>query len=258
MMHIKSLTIALTGAAIFISSVRSADTRPEIRKAENAVEKARPAPKSGQEPPLNGEQILRLVRMSQALQDLKHLHGRLRNDETGKDVPMDLTMADGVIRFVFKNPPEIINLDINDNKSELTRVTSGGKVIVPRSLGSENVRETHLNYEDLSMRFLYWPNSVLTGTETVRTRKCWRVRASTPDGRGPYGTVDIWVDQGSGAMMMMEAYDMQGHKVKQFKVISGQKYKGAWILKEMRVEAYDALREGDLKGRTYMEIKDPE
>ena len=58
-------------------------------------------------------------------------------------------------------------------------------------------------------------------------------------------------------MMMMRAYDFQGKKVKEFKVISGQKYKDAWILREMRVESYDSIK-GDLKGRTYMEIKDPD
>src|SRR5687767_3511973 len=48
-----------------------------------------------------GEDILRLVRMSQALQDLKNLKGKLRNSETGEEIPFELTMADNVIRFTF-------------------------------------------------------------------------------------------------------------------------------------------------------------
>lgn len=87
-------------------------------------------------------------------------------------------------------------------------------------------------------------------------QKCWIVRVTNPDGRGPYGTVDAWIAKSSGAMMQMEAYDAKGKKVKQFKVRKGQKYKGAYILKQMRVESFDA--KGDVKGRTYLEIDDPE
>src|SRR5881398_1446335 len=76
-------------------------------------------------PPPSGDEILAMVRMSQALQDLKHLKGKLRNDDTGQEFPFDLTMADNVIRFVFPDPPkEIINLDLNDNGTKLTRTSA--------------------------------------------------------------------------------------------------------------------------------------
>jgi len=245
----------ITASLVFAIVVPSPCAETEILKGE-AIPKARPAAEANvPEAVLHGREILAKVRMSQALQQLSRLKGGLRNDETGKEVPFDLTMADGLIRFVFKDPNEILNLNIESAK--LTRLAAGSNAEVPRSLGSEQVRQTHINYEDLSMRFLYWPNATLTGTDSVRTRKCWVVRSIIPQGDfGPYGTVDVWVDQASGAMMMMRAYDFQGKKVKEFKVISGQKYKEAWILREMRVESYDAIK-GDLKGRTYMEIKDP-
>lgn len=82
------------------------------------------------------------------------------------------------------------------------------------------------------------------------------MRVTNPDGRGPYGTVDVWVEQGSGAMMQMNAYDMKGRKAKQFKVISGQPYKDAYILKKMRLESYD-VDTNKVNGRTYLEIADP-
>src|SRR5215212_5192179 len=94
-------------------------------------------------PPPTGEQILRMVRMSQALQDLKHLKGKLRNDDTGQEFPFDLTMSDNVIRFVFPDPPkEIINLDLRENGTKLTRVGAGGKVEMPLALYSQPVRTT--------------------------------------------------------------------------------------------------------------------
>ncbi len=208
------------------------------------------------DPQPTGDEVLRLVRMSQALQDLNKLKGKLRNDDTGKEYPMELTMSDNVIRFLFRDPNEIINLDLNDNGTKLSRVMAGGKMEMPLSLYAETVRGTDINYEDLSMRFLYWPGSKIIGEDSMSLQKCWIVRVTNPDGRGPYGTVDAWIAKSSGAMMQMEAYDAKGKKVKQFKVRKGQKYKGAYILKQMRVESFDA--KGDVKGRTYLEIEDPE
>jgi hypothetical protein len=205
-----------------------------------------------------GEEILRLVRMSQALQDLKKLTGRLRNDDDeGKEFPMQLSMSDNVIRFVFTNPNEIINLDLNENGTKLRRVTSGNNVEMPLSLYSEQVRSTYINYEDLAMRFLYWPNAKVLDTDTVSFMKCWVVRVVNPDGRGPYATVDVWVHQGSGAIAQMIAYDVKGRKLKMFRVSKGQKYNGAWILKQMRVESFN-VDTNKVKGRTYVEINDPE
>ncbi len=208
------------------------------------------------DPQPTGDEVLQLVRMSQALQDLNKLKGKLRNDDTGKEYPMELTMSDNVIRFLFRDPNEIINLDLNDNGSKLSRVLAGGKTEMPLSLYAETVRGTDINYEDLSMRFLYWPKAKIIGEDSMSLQKCWIVRVTNPDGRGPYGTVDAWIAKSSGAMMQMEAYDAKGKKVKQFKVRKGQKYKGAYILKQMRVESFDA--KGEVKGRTYLEIEDPD
>src|ERR1700710_2424305 len=119
-------------AFIFLPALVS---QAEVRKAEAAM---------------TGDQVLKLVRMSEALQDLKHLNGILRNDETGKKIPFDLSMADASIRFVFKDPNEIINLDLNKNSPTLRRITAGSKVEVPKSMGGEPVRDTHINFEDLS------------------------------------------------------------------------------------------------------------
>ena len=127
---------------------------------------------------------------------------------------------------------------------------------MPTSLYAERVRNTDINYEDLSMRFLYWPNAKIIGEDSFSLQKCWQVRVTNPDGRGPYGTVDVWVAKSSGAMMKMEAFDAQGRKVKQFLVRKGQKYQGAYILKQMRVETFDPATR-DVKGITYLEIDDP-
>lgn len=209
-----------------------------------------------EQPPASGDEVLRLVRKSQAQQYVQGLTGRIRSNETGQSWPMELTMRENVIRFLFRNPNEIINLDLSNNGTRLSRIVPGGKNEISTSLYAERVRNTDINYEDISMRFLYWPGAKIMGEDTFSFQKCWHVRATNPDGRGPYGTVDVWVAKSSGAMMKMEAYDAHGRKVKQFLVRKGQKYQGAYILKQMRVETFDPETR-EVKGITYLEIDDP-
>lgn len=210
-----------------------------------------------EDPQPTGEEILRLVRLSYALQDSK-LMGELRDDDTGKTEPFELTMQQNVIRFRFINPPpEIVHLDLGTAPATLMQVRPGGAGTVPMDAYGDSVRGMDFNYEDLSMRFLYWPNPKLMGEDRIRTVKCWFVRVTTPDKKGPYGTVDLWVHQESGGVARMDAYNFQGKLVKRFQVISVQKSGKATILKEMRIESFNPLN-GDRKGRTYMKLDKPD
>ena len=209
------------------------------------------------DPQPTGEEILRLVRLSYALQDSK-LMGSLRDDDTGREEPFELTMQKNVIRFRFINqPPEIVHLDLGTTPATLMQVRPGGAGTVAMDEYGESVRGMDFNYEDLSMRFLYWPNAKLMGEDRIRTVKCWYVRVTNPDRKGPYWTVDLWVHQESGGVARMDAYNFQSKLVKRFQVVSVQKSGKATILKEMRVESFNPLN-GDRKGRTYMKLDKPD
>jgi hypothetical protein len=248
-----SFARSLHAALVLVATASAAaDRPPEVRKAEKT--------------PPTGEEILNMVRMSQALQDLRHLKGKLRIEKSdidekyeGQVYPFDLTMSDNIIRFIFPDPPkEIINLDLNERGTTLTRVTGAGRIEMPSSLYGERVRQTAINFEDLSMRFLYWPNAKVVGEESpLPFQKCWVVRVVNPDSRGPYRQVDVWVHKESGGMLQMRAYDGRGRLLKEFKVKKGQKYKDAYILKQMRVESRNAAS-NEVVGRTYLEIADPD
>ena len=235
-------TLTLSTFAFFDVSLFAAP--PEtIRKAEEA------------EP--TGDEILAMVRMSRALQQFKSLTGKLRNDDKdGREYPLELTMTDNVIRFLFTNPNEVINLDVKDTGTKLRRVVNGANTEIPSALYGESIRGTAINYEDVSMRFLYWPNAKIIGEDTVTYMKCWIVRVVNPDGRGPYSTVDVWIHKESGAVAQMYAYDDKGRKMKVFTVRKGQKFQGAYILKQMRIESYN-VETNKINGRTYLEINDP-
>lgn len=206
--------------------------------------------------PASAEEILQLVRLSYALQDTK-LRGELRDDDSGRIEPLELTMQKQVVRFRFMNsPPEIVHLDLTTTPATLWQVKAGGSTPVPLKQAGDSVRGMDFNYEDLSMRFLYWKNSELLGEDRVRTVKCWKVRVMAPNRSGPYGTVDLWVHQESGGVAKMEAYNPQGKLVKRFQVVSVQKVGKATVLKEMRVESFNPST-GSAQGRTYMKMDKP-
>lgn len=207
--------------------------------------------------PKTAEEILRIVRLSYALQDHK-MNGRLRDDATGRTEPMTLTMEDRVMRFLFTNTPkEIVHLDLNTSPATLYQVRSGGTSQVQGEQYSASVRGMAFNYEDLSLRFLYWPRPQLMGEGRVSAQKCWIVRVTNPGRDGPYYVVDIWVHKGSGGAAKMEAYDRNSKVVKRYQVTKVQTVDKATVLKELKVETINPFN-GDVKGRTYMTLDNPE
>lgn len=208
--------------------------------------------------PKTADEILRVVRLSYAIQDSK-MRGQLRDSESGAVEPMELTMSKQVIRFRFTNPPaEIVHLDLTTVPATLWQVKAGGSSQVPLRDAGKSVRNMDLNYEDLSLRFLYWKDAKLLGEERVSTVKCWKLRVTAPDRSGPYGVVDLWVHKESGGIAKMEAWNVLAKQVvKRFQVTKVQKVDKATVLKEMRIESFNPLN-GEKKGTTYMTMEKPE
>ncbi len=205
---------------------------------------------------LSAVEIQALVRFSNAAQD-HDLVGTLRNAR-GERVRFLLTMKDRYVRFTFDNPRQIIQLDLKDTSGLLREVVDDSEESVPFTRYAESVRGSDIWYEDIAMRFLYWPDPTLEGEERIKTRKCWKLRIYNPLNLGPYHCVEIWVDKGSGGIMKMQCYNYEGKMIKRSTVNSGHKLKsGAWVLKEMRVESFRP-GEGSPYARSYLEIDKPQ
>lgn len=206
--------------------------------------------------PKTAEQILLDVRQSYAGQNQK-LQGELRDSDSGRTEPLELTMGNQVMSFLFTNPPpETIRLDFNTSPAKLYQVRSGtSKQVRSSQLGSQ-VRGMDLNYEDLSLGFLYWPRPQLMGEARVSGQKCWIVRVMNPGRQGPYYAVDIWVHQASGGAAKMAAYDRSSKVIKRYEVTKIQKVNGTNALKELRFETLDPAS-GKIQGRTYMKMNKP-
>jgi hypothetical protein len=202
------------------------------------------------EPP-SAKEILATVRMQQAQQQID-LQGQLRQDATV--VPFRLTQTGLVIKYSFANPPEALQLRLGENDSRLEQLNQSGTQKITPAQFDRKVRGTAITYEDLALRFLYWPDARLLGEEPVRSRRCWKLELHAPSRESQYSSVTLWVDRNSGALMEMEGYDWNGRLAKRFEVISAQKIEGRWFLKQMRIEELQPST-GKVQSRAYLEIK---
>jgi outer membrane lipoprotein-sorting protein len=201
--------------------------------------------------PPPAKEILDSVRMLESRQQID-LQGQLRQNEIV--IPFRLTQSGPLIRYSFADPEEVLELRLGENSSRLDLVTdTGTEKFDPLKL-DQKIRGTGVTYEDLALKFLYWPDARVLSDETVRTRSCWKLQLHAPSRESQYSNVFLWVDKASGALMRMEGYDQEGKLAKRFEVVSAQKIDHRWFLKQMRVEE---LQPGTNKvqSRTYLEIK---
>lgn len=203
------------------------------------------------EPPPSAKEILDSVRMLESRQQID-LQGQLRQDDVV--IPFRLMQNGPLIRYMFTDPDETLQLRLGENSSRLELVSDAGTEKVSASKLQEKIRGTIVTYGDLAFKFLYWPTARVLGEENVRTRKCWKLQLRAPSRELSYSNVLLWVDKASGALMRMEGYDWNAQLIKRFEVVSAQKIEGRWFLKQMRVEQ---LQPGTnhVEARAYLEIK---
>ena len=200
--------------------------------------------------PPSAQEILAQVRLQQAQQQLD-LQGQLRSDATV--IPFRITQTGPVIRYTFANPPVVLQLRLGQDGSRLDLVKNTSTEKFAASRLDEKIGGTGVTFADLALSFLYWPDPQFIGTDSVRTRACWKLRLHPPSKDAQYSTVILWVDQQSGAIMRLEGYDWKNQLAKKFEVVSAQKIEGRWFLKQMRIEEVQPGT-SKVQSRSYLEI----
>ena len=199
--------------------------------------------------------ILKSVRIAQSAQN-RTVTGRLRTG--GKAIPFTLKMEGDTVRWDFTEPAQTLLLRLGEKDSRLEEIGKGGSTKITGAKFDDKVRDSDVSYEDLSMRFLYWPTAEVEGEQTMVLTKCWIVRVEpAAKNDSQYGEVRLWISKGDGALMQAEAYDHEGKFARRFKVLSGQKTgEGLWMLKQMRIESATGTGRDDATP-TYLEIDKP-
>lgn len=187
--------------------------------------------------------ILKGARMAAALvrQD-NGLEGNLTKG--AKKIPLALFLKGKDIQFQFsevKDLWKVFHLRLDDEELNLFEMIDGRMVQFPAAKLVEPIAGTDVTYEDLSMRFLYWPNPQLEGEESVNGFDCYKLRVDKPKQvNGRYAAVYVWVSKKHGAFIRVQGYDKGGGLVKEFQVLDVMPLDGGvWGLKKMQVSTHD-------------------
>ncbi len=199
----------------------------------------------------SAQEILAAARAQVARQEVE-VQGQLRENDT--IVPFRLTQSGPVIRYSFANPEEALQLRLGDAGSQLEEITREGVDKIAGREFEQKVRGTAITYEDLALKFIYWPDARVVGDDYINTRRVWKLELQPPGRESQYSRVFLWCEQQSGALMRMQGFDRNGNAVKRFEVVSVQKLEGRYFLKQMRIESLQP-ETGKVLARTYLEIK---
>lgn len=223
-MNFKSFLPVITLAAILVSALN-----------------AEPQPPTAQ-------QILEGARISATLTQLDEgLSGNLHKDN--RKVPITLFLKGKDIQFQFSAAPEpwrIFHMRIGDEDFNLFEIINGKTTQFPAEKIVESIAGTDLTYEDLALRFFYWPHPQLEGTEDVGGQPCYKLRVDKPkDSAGRYQVVYVWIHTKFGAFMRIRGYDKNSGLLKEFQVEDIMKVADkVWTLRKMQVATCDPANHG--------------
>jgi hypothetical protein len=197
----------------------------------------------------DAQTLLRNARMAQAGQQ-RTLKGHLRVESSGRIVPFTLVLDGTTIRYQFADTAIVLKL--GDNTSQLLEAAGGDMKKVSPARYDKGVEGTDITFEDLSLKFLYWPKAKIDGTDKVGLSDCWTLRLEPGLEPSAYASLELWVDKARGAFVKGEGFNAAGQEVKEFNVVSFQHDgQGGWMLKKMRIET---LSPGGGESTTYLEI----
>lgn len=203
---------------------------------------------------LNADEVLQLVRYSYTTYN-RNFTGELRMGVT-KKVEFQLGLKPDSISYLFNEPAQIIFLETKNRSFTLLEGIGGApmKPVSPSKF-DEKIRGTDVTYDDLSMRFLYWPNAKIVREEKLKGRNCILLSIPNPDGAGAYASVDVWIDKMSGGMVKMIGRDKSDRPIRRFEVLSGKKFDDVWMVNHIRIETVSGPSGSTLVSSTNLKIQ---
>jgi hypothetical protein len=202
----------------------------------------------------DADTILQVARLNPTTHSAA-LKARIRGESSS--LPLTIRLKDGVVRYEFTAPDQTILLKLSPTETELSEQLDGTTKPISPSHRHDQIRNTGITYQDLSLGFLYWPHPVIQGEETIRMCPSWKIDLQAPSNEPLYGVARVWIDKESGAILKIEGFDKKGLLLRRFEVTSGQQIDGFWTLKQMRIESFAPGNSHDALSRNYLEILGP-
>ena len=207
----------------------------------------------------SADDILRTARYVATLQQ-HDLKGQLRKGST--KIPVMLYLRGENIQFQYLSPQTKqwapFHMRLEKDHYDLFEMKGGKTLRFPGAKLGQPIGGTDLSYEDLAMRFLYWPKGKVEGSEKIKGQDCWKVRLQNPGKSGRYALVYVWVHKKAGALMQAVGYNggNPAKALKRFQVSDIMKVGDAYTLRTMRVDSYDPKVDKTI-GITYVEFEKP-
>ena len=204
----------------------------------------------------DASQIIERARIAATLQN-NDLQGNLEKKGGDKaDVMLFLKGKNIQFQYSIKGRPwDIFHMRLGKDQYDLFEIEGGKTTRFPDSKLADSVAGTDLSFEDLSLRFFYWPNPILEGSENVKGEDCWKIRLNNPSKAGAYGVVYVWVHKKFGAFMMIRGHDRSGDLRKEFLVDDIMRLPdGTYTLQKMKVAS---MMGGRTAGISYLRFNKP-
>jgi len=206
------------------------------------------------------EEIMSSVRQVAAFQDEQDLSGVIRKG-TAK-TPISLFLRGKDIQFALKGGDERFHLRLNENSQDLLEWTGKEYRPFPDAKIAAPIANTDVSYEDLALKFLYWPNPRIVGEEKLEGQDCWRLHVANPDKAGRYREISVWVTKNQRALMRVVGYGErpnggkgQPPAIKQFEITEVMKVSKVFTVKTMKVSSFG--KDNRVSGITYLEFENP-
>ncbi|MEM6910052.1 MAG: outer membrane lipoprotein-sorting protein [Verrucomicrobiota bacterium] len=214
---------------------------------------------AGSLPALSAEEadasaILAAVRENARLQNVS-FEGFLRKGRINS--PIKIAMEGEVIRFSLSRPSEEYEFRIRKDGHEIVyRKGEEDFAAVEAKRLEKGLRMTDVTIEDLALRFLYWEDVKLLGSDTIKGQDCWQLHLTNPGETGPYASVEVWVEKKQLALMQVNGLNEEGERIRRFRIDKVQHLESGFFPQQMVVEEYKP-ESGRLRGWTYIELKLP-
>lgn len=203
----------------------------------------------------NAKEIMESVRQVTVLQKEQTLTGVIRKG-TNK-VPLNLFLRGKDIQFTLNGGAEGFHLRLKENEQEFWDIIDGKAERFPANKIGSPIANTDVTYEDLALKFLYWPNPQHAGSQKIGLEDCWRIHVVNPEQNGSYREVSIWVTKKHRALARVVGYGARPDRrpLKQFEIIDVMKVNGVFTVETMKVSKFDEKRK--VQGITYLEFEKP-
>ncbi len=196
----------------------------------------------------DGEQLMMQVRMALPYHPLR-ISGELQSrDRRGNIVrvnPVEMQLEWGaepptalyMVRDRFGTETERLRISWRPGQpAEYTHARGDPPEPEPLDDLNQSIDGLNLNWADLSLSFLWWPEARVIGSERVRGRFCHIVDLTAPEGEATqYAGVRLWIDPETSLLMQADAYDERNRPIRRLQVKSLRKIDELWMVQNLDI-----------------------